>query len=84
MEAKVKVREAADIGRVVRDERKRQKLTQVELAGLCRVGERFIVELEHGKASAKLGLALRVMSQLGIPLRAGDENARAGDDREDG
>jgi sulfatase modifying factor 1 len=43
MEAKVKVREAADIGRVVRDERKRQKLTQVELAGLCRVGPRFIV-----------------------------------------
>jgi hypothetical protein len=48
------------------------------------VGPRFIAELEHGKANAKLGLALRVLSQLGIPLQAGDENARAGDDSEDG
>jgi y4mF family transcriptional regulator len=57
-----------DIGRVVRDERKAQGLTQDELALLANTGRRFIVELEHGKPTSRLDRVLQVLAALGIEL----------------
>lgn len=59
-----------DLGRAVYLARKRLGYTQVELAGLCGTGERFIVELENGKPTAALGKALHVARMLGLEIQA--------------
>ena len=57
------------LGSVIRQRRKALGLTQIEAAGLCGVGERFLRELELGKATVQLGLALKVLAGLGIDLK---------------
>jgi len=59
-----------ELGEVIRQERKRQKVTQAELAALAGVGLRFLRELENGKASCQLGLTLEVLQSLGISIDA--------------
>jgi len=59
-----------DLGEIIRLERKRQKVTQAELAALAGVGMRFLRELENGKASCQLGLTLGVLHSLGISINA--------------
>lgn len=54
------------IGSLIRQERKRQGLTQEQLAAFAGVGIRFVRELEAGKSTCQLGLALQVMSTLGL------------------
>ncbi len=56
------------LGELIRKERKSQKLTQEELAALAGVGVRFIRELEHGKESCRIGLAIQVMQTLGLSI----------------
>ena len=58
----------ADLGRMVRAARDRQRLSQSALASLAGTGRRFIVELEAGKPTAALGLSLAVCRALGIAL----------------
>lgn len=48
-------------------------LTQLNAAGLCGVGERFLSELERGKPTAQLGKTLQVMQRLGIRLELSDQ-----------
>ena len=54
-----------DLGRMVRETRKRLKLTQPQLALAANVGVRFIVELEAGKTTLRLENILRVLQALG-------------------
>jgi y4mF family transcriptional regulator len=56
------------IGDTVRAQRKALGLTQIQAAGLCGVGERFIRELELGKPTVQLGKVLQVLSGLAIRL----------------
>lgn len=56
------------LGRLIRDERKAQGLTQEQLAGLTGVGVRFVRELEAGKESCQLGRALQVTAGLGLSV----------------
>ena len=58
----------AQLGKVVRQQRKAQGLTQKELAGLCGVGVRFLGELERGKESCEIGKTLLIVKMLGINL----------------
>ena len=60
----------ADIGCIIREERKQQHLTQTELSGLSGVGITFLSNLENGKESAEIGKALNVLTMLGIDLFA--------------
>lgn len=62
---------AERLGRLVRDRRRELGLTQVELAGLCNVGPRFIGELERGKRTLELGRVLKVLDRLGLELQVG-------------
>ncbi|MDR3473442.1 MAG: helix-turn-helix domain-containing protein [Devosia sp.] len=55
-----------DLGSLIRAERKAQRLTQEQLAGVSGVGVRFVRELELGKESCQLGKALLVLSTLGL------------------
>lgn len=62
--------DTADLGRVIRDERKRQHMTQTELAGLSGVGITYLSQLENGKETAEIGKALNVLTMLGMDLYA--------------
>lgn len=64
------VSDARDIGALIATERKRQGLTQAELAGFSGVGVTFLSQLENGKGTAELDKALTVLATLGIDLVA--------------
>jgi y4mF family transcriptional regulator len=59
---------AAHFGEALRAQRKRQGLTQRQLADLAGVGERFISELERGKPTVELGRALHVLQVCGLEI----------------
>ncbi len=59
---------SANLGDLIRNERKTQGLTQEQLAGLTGVGVRFVRELEAGKESCQVGRALQVAAALGLSL----------------
>jgi y4mF family transcriptional regulator len=63
------IKTAKDLGIIIKDRRKEMKLSQAELAGLCGVGNRFIVELEAGKPTIQFNKALYVAMNLGLELR---------------
>ena len=56
------------LGKIIRDARKDEQLTQAELAGLAGIGIRFISELERGKETCELGKALTILHMLGLSL----------------
>ncbi len=64
----MKIKNIKDIASKIKDERKKQNLTQTQLAGLCNVGLRFIVDLEAGKETCQIGKVLLVLDVLGIDL----------------
>ena len=59
---------AAAVGRLIQAERKRQKLSQLQLAGLANTGIRFISDLENGKGTVQLQKLLAVISALGLSM----------------
>jgi len=63
-----KIKSIQDIGRLVRDHRKSQSVSQTEFAALCGVGVRFISELENGKPTLELGKVLHVLKCLGLEV----------------
>jgi y4mF family transcriptional regulator len=63
-----------DFGRLIQKTRKKQGLTQEQLAATCGVGVRFIRELEKGKESCHMGKALLVLNMLGINLQLYEDN----------
>jgi len=56
------------IGKTIRELRKRQGLRQDQLAGAAGVGLRFLIELEAGKETAQLGKALAILDALGCKI----------------
>lgn len=58
------------LGQVIRNARRAQQLTQMELAGLAGTGRRVIIEIERGKATAHIGKVLMILAKLGITLQA--------------
>ena len=62
------IRSSVDLGAVVREQRKRLALKQLDIAGLGNTGNRFIVDLENGKPTLQLQKALDVMDLLGLEL----------------
>lgn len=65
------------LGLLIRQERKAQGLTQEQLAGLTGVGVRFVRELEAGKESCQIGLALQVVASLGLSVSVGSRRESA-------
>lgn len=68
-----RIEKAKDLGEIVREARKREGLTQRDFALALGTGERFIVELENGKETVRLGLALKAAASLGVNIVASDE-----------
>lgn len=63
--------DSKSLGLLIRTERKAQRLTQEQLAGLTGVGVRFVRELEAGKESCQIGRALQVAASLGLTVSVG-------------
>ena len=57
-----------DIGKLIRDIRKQQGVTQEELAGISGTGRRFISDVENGKNTTQTGKLLLVLKALGLNL----------------
>ena len=55
-----------EIGKLVQTERKRQGVTQLQLAGLAGTGIRFISDLENGKGTIQVQKLLKVVQTLGL------------------
>lgn len=56
------------LGDALRSRRTELRLRQAELAELAGVSERFVRELEHGKATARLDKVEAVLGVLGLTL----------------
>jgi len=56
------------LGRIIRKTRQQHNLRQEQLAAAAGVGLRFLIELEHGKPTARLGKAIDVLKALGLDL----------------
>lgn len=61
--------ELDEIGRIVREARRRHGMTQVELAGLSGTSQRFISQLESGIRNVTLSRACDVLAVLGLRLQ---------------
>ena len=72
----MKIRTPLDVGLAIRDRRRTFKLSQAELARRVGVGRQWIVAIEHGKSRAELGLVLRTLSALDLPLSIGPADRR--------
>ena len=57
-----------DIAVLVRNARKEQKATQVELAQFAHVGTRFVRDVEDGKETVQFDKLMRVLSTLGLKV----------------
>lgn len=62
------VKNAEELGKVIRLFRKNQKLTLEKVSGLTNVSMRFLSELERGKETAELGKALSTLYKLGLEV----------------
>ena len=62
------IRSSVELGAVVREQRKRLALKQLDIAGMGNTGNRFIVDLENGKPTVQLQKVLDVMDLLGLEL----------------
>ena len=62
------IRSSEELGAVIREQRKRLALKQLDLAGLGNTGNRFIVDLENGKPTVQLQKVLDLMDLLGLEV----------------
>jgi len=71
----MQIRNAREIGALVREHRSRLKLSQADLARRVGVSRLWVVLLEKGKSTAQLGLVLRTLDILGITLEVGEKRS---------
>lgn len=58
----------SQLGRALREERRRQGLTQNDLAAKAHVSRGWLVKLEAGHGTAELDTVFRVISALGLTM----------------
>ena len=66
------IEDARALGEAIRQQRRRLKVTQKDLAMASGSGLRFIVDLEKGKTTCQLGKALEIVRVLGLKLEIHD------------
>lgn len=63
-----KLSSSVELGQLVRKIRKEQGLTQLDVAGLGGLSNRFIIDLERGKETLQIQKVLNVLALLGLEL----------------
>jgi len=61
-------RTARELGAFIRSVRKAQGLTQLDVAFLAGMSNRFIIDLERGKETLQIQKVFEVMSLLGLEV----------------
>lgn len=59
-----------EVGDQLRRRRRDLGLTQIELAELAGVSDRFVRSIEHGKPSLQMDSLMKVLDALGMELQA--------------
>ncbi len=70
------IRTPADLGAVIRDKRRQLKLDQATLAKRIGVSRQWVIEIERGHPRAELGLVLRALDSLNIPVDVDADHRR--------
>lgn len=65
-----KLSSSIELGQLVRKTRKEQGLTQLDVAGLAGLSNRFVIDLERGKETLQIQKVLDVLALLGLELTA--------------
>ena len=68
MKSSTKINNPKELGLSLLKERKNLKLTQREISEFADVGRKFIIELEKGKETARLGKVFELLNSLGLEL----------------
>lgn len=76
-QVEIPIRSSVELGAIMREQRKRLALKQLDLAGLGNTGNRFIVELENGKPTVQLQKVLNLIDLLGLELIVRAKAARS-------
>ena len=63
-----KISDVKELGILVRQRRKKAGLTLKDAAGMAGVGIRFLSELERGKPTLQIGMAIQVIQLFGLEL----------------
>lgn len=64
----MKITDVETLGRIIKEERKLQNLTQEELAMASNVGLRFVVDIEKGKETCQIAKVFNILLALGISI----------------
>lgn len=73
----MQIRTARDIGAAIRERRRAGGWDQQTLADRIGVSRLWVSQMENGKPTVQLGLVLRAMAVLDIPLRIDTASAPA-------
>ena len=68
MDVDMRIRTPRDLGSAIRERRKALSLDQVQLAERVGASRRWLIQVENGKPGASLGLLLRTLNALDMPL----------------
>ncbi len=68
------IKDTTTFGKIIRQYRKKQGLTQVQLAAMANTSPRLIGELENGKTTIQLEKALKVAWLLGVSFSVPDKD----------
>jgi HTH-type transcriptional regulator / antitoxin HipB len=66
--APTRVNTTIELGKLIREVRRRTHLDQQTTADLIGVGPRFLGEVERGKPTVQLGLVLKVLERFGLEV----------------
>jgi DNA-binding XRE family transcriptional regulator len=67
---KMDIRSVDDIRQLVRAERKRRRLSQARASGLTGFSQKWLSEFELGRVNPPIDMVLKIMTTLGIKLKA--------------
>ena len=65
---RITIHSPADLGLAVRATRRTSKVRLDDLAATAGVSKQFTSDVEYGKPTVQLGLVLKLLSELGLPL----------------
>lgn len=66
----IDITSAPELGLLIRATRKHQKVRMDDVAGSAGVGPVFVREVERGKETVQLGRVMKLLTELGIELKA--------------
>lgn len=65
----ITIKSVADLGLAVRAVRRSAKVRLDDLAAVAGVSKQFVSDVEYGKPTVQLGLVLKLLDELGIPIQ---------------